>query len=46
MTIIQGIPTWQHEDFIFRNPTIDVKDKLYNDWMDNCRERYRSFKWI
>lgn len=26
MTIIDGIPTWQHEDFIFRNPTIDVKD--------------------
>lgn len=24
MTIIQGIPTWQHEDFILRNPTIDV----------------------
>ena len=26
MTIIDGISTWQHEDFIFRNPTIDVKD--------------------
>lgn len=26
MTIIEDIPTWQHEDFIFRNPTIDVKD--------------------
>ena len=26
MTIIDGIPTWQHEDFILRNPTIDVKD--------------------
>lgn len=25
MTIIDGIPTWQHEDFILRNPTIDVK---------------------
>lgn len=24
MTIIDGIPTWQHEDFILRNPTIDV----------------------
>lgn len=24
MTIIHGIPTWQHEDFVLRNPTIDV----------------------
>lgn len=25
MTIIKDIPTWQHEDFILRSPTIDVK---------------------
>lgn len=34
MKIIDNLPTWEHEDFVMRNPMVDYKiDNIVIGWM-------------